>query len=41
MTEWTATKLRWNLTADQTESDRLTRLAEGCGDTTVTYTPAG
>ncbi|MEV6617291.1 HNH endonuclease family protein [Streptomyces sp. NPDC051051] len=38
--EWTATKLRWNLTADQNEHDRLTELATGCGDTAVTYTPA-
>ncbi|MCF4136513.1 HNH endonuclease family protein [Streptomyces sp. Tue 6430] len=37
--EWTATKLRWNLTADQVERDRLTDLADGCGDTTVTYAP--
>ncbi|MFE9679802.1 HNH endonuclease family protein [Streptomyces sp. NPDC006259] len=40
ISEWTATKLRWNLTADQSEVDRLTELADGCGDTTVAYTPA-
>ncbi|MET8816446.1 HNH endonuclease family protein [Streptomyces sp. NPDC004549] len=38
--EWTATKLRWNLTVDQTERNRLTELADECGDTTVTYTTA-
>jgi hypothetical protein len=38
--EWTATKLRWSLTADQGELDRLTELAAGCTNTTVTYTPA-
>ncbi|MFJ4691731.1 HNH endonuclease family protein [Streptomyces sp. NPDC088766] len=37
--EWTATKLRWSLTTDQSERDRLTELADGCGDTTVTYAP--
>ncbi|MEU8653715.1 HNH endonuclease family protein [Streptomyces sp. NPDC048737] len=38
--EWTATKLRWDLTADQSERDKLTELTTGCGDTTITYTPA-
>jgi hypothetical protein len=38
--EWTATKLRWGLTIDTSEQDRLLDLAAGCGGTTVTYTPA-
>jgi hypothetical protein len=38
--EWTATKLRWSLTVDQGELDRLTSLAAGCTNTTVTYTLA-
>jgi hypothetical protein len=35
--EWTATKLRWSLTADQTE---LRELAGGCTTSSVTYEPA-
>ncbi|MFJ5779936.1 HNH endonuclease family protein [Streptomyces sp. NPDC093094] len=38
--EWTVTKLRWNLTADQKELDRLAKLAAGCTDILVAYTPA-
>lgn len=38
--DWTGTKLRWGLTADQTEHDALTRLAKDCPDATVTYEPA-
>ncbi|GHI65776.1 hypothetical protein Saso_74260 [Streptomyces asoensis] len=34
---WVATKLRWQLPADPAERDALTRLAETCPDTTVTY----
>jgi hypothetical protein len=39
-TEWTATKLRWNLTADNTELAALNDLAATYPDQTVTYTPA-
>ena len=38
--DWTGTKLRWDLTADQAERDALTRHAASCPDATVTYTPA-
>ncbi|MFE7412709.1 HNH endonuclease family protein [Streptomyces laurentii] len=38
--EWTATKLRWGLTVDGLEKDRLLDLAAGCGGTTVAYTLA-
>ncbi|MFE1927531.1 HNH endonuclease family protein [Streptomyces asoensis] len=34
---WVGTKLRWQLPADPAERDALTRLAETCPDTTVTY----
>ncbi|WP_405968875.1 HNH endonuclease family protein [Streptomyces sp. NBC_00015] len=34
---WVATKLRWRLPADPAERDALTRLAETCPDTAVTY----
>ncbi|GGV90754.1 HNH endonuclease family protein [Streptomyces massasporeus] len=37
--EWTATKLRWNLTTDDTEHAALDDLAAACPDQTVTYTP--
>ncbi|MER5768974.1 HNH endonuclease family protein [Streptomyces sp. NPDC001985] len=40
LAEWTATKLRWNLTVDEAEQDRLFLLAAGCPGTTVTYEPA-
>ncbi|MFJ4689516.1 HNH endonuclease family protein [Streptomyces sp. NPDC091377] len=39
ISEWVATKLRWDLTADTTEADALGRLAGGCAGTTVTYEP--
>ncbi|MFE7044239.1 HNH endonuclease family protein [Streptomyces atratus] len=38
--EWTATKLRWDLTVDELEKDQLLDIAAGCGGDTVTYTPA-
>jgi hypothetical protein len=40
ITEWTAVKLRWQLTVDAQERESLTRLAEGCPGATVTYTVA-
>lgn len=38
--EWTATKLRWGLTVDELEKDRLLDIAAGCSDEPVTFTPA-
>ncbi|KPI31510.1 protein of unknown function DUF1524 RloF [Actinobacteria bacterium OV450] len=38
--EWTATKLRWHLTVDEAENNALHTIADQCGDTQVTYTPA-
>ncbi|MFB8415310.1 HNH endonuclease family protein [Streptomyces albidoflavus] len=38
--EWTATKLRWNLTIDEQEKTALLDISSSCADTTVTYTPA-
>ncbi|MGW5003078.1 HNH endonuclease family protein [Streptomyces hydrogenans] len=38
--EWTATKLRWGLSADQAEVDALSVYAEACETTVVHYTPA-
>ncbi|WP_069883574.1 HNH endonuclease family protein [Streptomyces luteocolor] len=38
--DWTATKLRWSLTADKTEVAKLQELAEGCGRQEVEYMPA-
>ncbi|WP_406054322.1 hypothetical protein [Streptomyces sp. NBC_01077] len=38
--EWTTTKLRWGLAADQAEADALTVNAEACETTVVHYTPA-
>lgn len=39
--EWVATKLRWDLTADDRELEALKVFAEGpCEDTIVRYTPA-
>ncbi|MFB7449896.1 hypothetical protein [Streptomyces sp. NPDC056194] len=35
--DWVADKLRWRLTADVAERDALTRLAEACPETTVSY----
>ncbi|WP_234358442.1 HNH endonuclease family protein [Streptomyces sp. NRRL B-24085] len=40
ITEWTAVKLRWRLTADRDERQSLAQLAESCPNTTVTFTPA-
>ncbi|MFH0517257.1 HNH endonuclease family protein [Streptomyces sp. M41] len=40
LTEWTATKLRWGLTADADERKELTKLAGACPGATVTYEPA-
>ncbi|MFC7794985.1 HNH endonuclease family protein [Streptomyces cinereoruber] len=38
--EWTATKLRWGLAADQTEAEALKVYAEACETTVVHYSPA-
>ncbi|MFF0484872.1 HNH endonuclease family protein [Streptomyces sp. NPDC004435] len=38
--EWTATKLRWGLAADQAEVDALKVYAEACESTVVHYTAA-
>ncbi|MGA5873957.1 HNH endonuclease family protein [Streptomyces cinereoruber] len=38
--EWTATKLRWGLAVDQTESEALKVYAEACETTVVHYNPA-
>ncbi|MFF6903976.1 HNH endonuclease family protein [Streptomyces hydrogenans] len=38
--EWTATKLRWGLSADRAEIDALSVYAEACETTVVHYTPA-
>lgn len=35
--DWTGTKLRWGLTADDKERAALLKLAEACPDTTVQY----
>jgi hypothetical protein len=40
LSDWIATKLRWNLTTDTTERNTLRDLAVTCADTPVTYTPA-
>ncbi|MEU1863657.1 HNH endonuclease family protein [Streptomyces gardneri] len=40
ISEWTATKLRWGLSADQAEADALKVYAEACETTVVHYTPA-
>ncbi|MET9462157.1 HNH endonuclease family protein [Streptomyces canus] len=40
VTDWVATKLRWNLTVDDTERAALTRLADECDGWEVTYEPA-
>jgi hypothetical protein len=41
LAEWTATKLRWGLTADQTEIDTINVYAGGpCNQHVVHYTPA-
>jgi hypothetical protein len=38
--EWVAVKLRWRLTADTAERSRLTSLAAGCPNSTITVTRA-
>ncbi|MDN3249761.1 HNH endonuclease family protein [Streptomyces sp. ZSW22] len=38
--EWVATKLRWSLTADETEVAALREAADGCPEQSVTYEPA-
>jgi hypothetical protein len=38
--EWTATKLRWALSADQAEVDALKTYARACPGEVVHYTPA-
>ncbi|MFI2010065.1 HNH endonuclease family protein [Streptomyces jumonjinensis] len=40
VSEWTATKLRWDLTVDENEQDRLFLVAAGCTGTTVTWETA-
>lgn len=40
LVDWTATKLRWNLSADATEQAALLDLAEPCAESTVEYEPA-
>ncbi|MEW2266090.1 HNH endonuclease family protein [Streptomyces sp. NPDC047853] len=37
--EWVGTKLRWNLTADETEVAALLEVAGGCPEQSVTYEP--
>ncbi|MEV6167650.1 HNH endonuclease family protein [Streptomyces sp. NPDC051954] len=39
LSEWTATKKRWELTADAEEWAALAQLAEACPTTTVVYEP--
>jgi hypothetical protein len=38
--EWVGTKLRWALSADETEAAALAEVAAGCPEQTVTYEPA-
>lgn len=38
--DWTATKLRWGLTADKAEVAALEKLAQGCGQQQVEYVKA-
>ncbi|MCZ9351301.1 HNH endonuclease family protein [Streptomyces mutabilis] len=38
--EWVATKLRWNLSADETEVAALREAADGCPEQSVSYEPA-
>jgi hypothetical protein len=40
LAEWVGTKLRWNLTADDTETAALRQQAAGCPLQTVTYRQA-
>jgi len=37
VSDWTATKLRWKLTAATEELDALRTVAKNCGDTIVKY----
>ncbi|GAA3476189.1 hypothetical protein [Streptomyces yanii] len=37
LADWTATKFRWKLTADDKERAVLEKLSEGCSDTIVKY----
>ncbi|MFD6279049.1 HNH endonuclease family protein [Streptomyces sp. NPDC060209] len=39
--DWTATKLRWKLSADQNERGALLKLAKECPDTTVEFEEVG
>ncbi len=40
LVDWTATKLRWGLSADEAEQKALLERAESCADSTVTYEKA-
>ncbi|WP_308251119.1 HNH endonuclease family protein [Streptomyces anulatus] len=40
LVDWTATKLRWRLNADQAEQDALLELAGPCADSTVDFDTA-
>ncbi|CAM5275791.1 HNH endonuclease family protein [Streptomyces atroolivaceus] len=40
LVDWTATKLRWGLSADETEQAALLELTGPCADSTVAYGPA-
>ncbi|MFJ3575951.1 hypothetical protein [Streptomyces rubiginosohelvolus] len=40
LVNWTATKLRWELGADETEQTALLELAKPCADSTIEYEPA-
>ncbi|MFW5418789.1 HNH endonuclease [Nocardiopsis sp. CNT-189] len=40
ITEWTAVKVRWGLSADRAEHETLTRMAEDCPDAVVDTEPA-
>ncbi|WP_333732587.1 HNH endonuclease family protein [Streptomyces sp. IBSBF 3010] len=40
LVDWTATKLRWGLSADEAEQKALLEQAESCADSTVTYEKA-
>ncbi|MET9483656.1 HNH endonuclease family protein [Streptomyces sp. NPDC006638] len=39
ISEWTITKLRWNLSVDLAERNTLRTVAAGCGERVLTYTP--
>ncbi|WP_431789219.1 hypothetical protein [Streptomyces sp. G9] len=40
LVDWTATKLRWELSADETKQTALLELAEPCAESTAEYEPA-